>query len=71
MSKLKFKPNKNQQEKTEDLANLSFHKCMLLTNVALFKKEIKKLSISTRFIAKKHHYNKEIIAQQQISLLSA
>ena len=47
----------------------SSHKCMFLTNVAPFKREINRLSNGIRFIAKKHFYNKEIIYQTQISLL--
>ena len=47
----------------------SSHKCMFLTNVAPFKREINRLSNSIRFIAKKHSYNKEMIYQTQISLL--
>src|SRR4029434_2546274 len=47
----------------------SSHKCMFLTNVAPFKREINKLSNRIRFIAKKHCYNKEINYQTQMSLL--
>src|SRR4029434_5433647 len=47
----------------------SSHKCMFLTNVAPFKREINRLSNGIRFIAKKHCYNKEIIYLTQISLL--
>ena len=47
----------------------SSHKCMFLTNVAPFKREINRLSNGIRLIAKKHCYNKEIIYQTQISSL--
>src|SRR4029434_9085032 len=41
----------------------SSHKCMFLTNVAPFKREINRLSNGIRCIAKKHCCNKEIIYQ--------
>src|SRR4029434_7703705 len=47
----------------------SSHKCMFLTNVAPFKREMNRLSNGIKCIAKKHCYNKEIIYQTQISLL--
>src|SRR4029434_1903309 len=47
----------------------SSHKCMFLTNVAPFKREINRLSNSIICIAKKHCHNKEIIYQTQISSL--
>ena len=47
----------------------SSHKCMFLTNVAPFKREINRLSNGIRFIAKKLRYNKEIIYQTHISSL--
>ena len=43
---------------------------MVLTNVAPFTREINRLPNVIRFIAKKHCYNKDIIYQTQISLLS-
>src|SRR4029434_5736812 len=47
----------------------SSHKCIFLTNVAPFKREINKLSNGIRCIAKEYCYNKEIIYQTQMSLL--
>ena len=44
----------------------SSHKCILLTNVAPFKKEINWLSGGIRFIAKKLCYDKVIIDETQI-----
>src|SRR4029434_1473574 len=66
------KKSEYQQENRRILAHFSWAKptyCMLLTNVAPFKREINRLSNGISCIAKKHCYNKEIIYQTHISLL--
>ena len=46
----------------------STHRCMVLTHMALFEREINRLSNGVRFIAKKHCSNTEIIYQTHIFL---
>ena len=53
---------------TTHILSSAAHKCMLLTNVAPFKREIIRLSSGMRFIAEKHCYNKEIICQTEMLL---
>ena len=47
----------------------SSHNCMFLTYGAPFERELKRLSNSIRFFARKHRYHREIIYQTQMSLL--